>query len=342
MPLINTVRNRMLAFIATILAVAALRASYPVTMPLTASVLLIAAVWPVKLWLDRLIPWASYIGASLILLFVLGLFFATLYFSAAQVVHAFGDNWGQLEVAYQAIMRWLNRWGIEGLELEERSRLIGVGQEVFSNASTILIYLGFIALLVMFGLREVDAMSKKIGREFGQGERREIARTIDEIAKRIRQYLGITLLTSLITGIATALWAFTIGLDLPLVWGILNFLLNFVPVLGNFVGIAPPTLYALMQFKSLSGTLLTLAGFSVIQIVISNFVCPLLQERGLSLSPIAVIVALTFWSWLWGFAGALIAIPLTVSLTIVCSQFENTRWIAVFLSSPKANAGAND
>jgi predicted PurR-regulated permease PerM len=97
-----------------------------------------------------------------------------------------------------------------------------------------------------------------------------------------------------------------------------------------------------MQFKSLSGTLLTFAGFSVIQIVISNFVYPLLQERGLSLSPIAVIVALTFWSWLWGFAGALIAIPLTVSLTIVCSQFESTRWIAVFLSSPKANAGAND
>jgi hypothetical protein len=58
-------------------------------------------------------------------------------------------------------MRWLNRWGIEGTGLEERSRLIGLGQDVLSNASTILIYLGFIALLVMFGLREVDAMSKK-------------------------------------------------------------------------------------------------------------------------------------------------------------------------------------
>jgi len=338
MPSIDVNRNRMLAFIATILAAAALRASYPVTMPLTVSVLLIAAAWPLKLWLDRLSPKLSYIGTSLILLCVLALFFAALYFSAAQVVHAFGDNWGQLEQVYQTAIRWLKRWGIEGIQLNDRSRLIGVGQDVLSNASTILIYLAFIALLVVLGLPEVTAMATKIDQEINKDDSREIARTISEIAHKIRQYLGITLLTSLLTGVASALWAFAIGLELPLVWGVLNFLLNFIPVIGNFAGIVPPTLYALIQFKSLSWLLIALVGFSFIQIVISNFLYPMLQGRSLALAPIAVVVALAFWSWIWGFAGALIAIPLTVSIVIVCGQFESTRWIAVLLSSVGSSA----
>jgi len=83
---------------------------------------------------------------------------------------------------------------------------------------------------------------------------REIAGTISEIAHKIRQYLGITLLTSLLTGVTSALWAFAIGLELPLVWGVLNF----VPVVGNFAGILPPSLYGLIQFKSLSWPLIAL------------------------------------------------------------------------------------
>lgn len=328
-------RNRLLSLIATILATAALRASYPVTMPVAFSALLIAAIWPVKQWLDRFIPKASYVCTSLILFLILSLFFAALYFSAAQVVHAFGDNWGQLEEVYQAVIHRLNRWGMGGIGSQDRSRLIGVGQDILSNASTILVYLGFIALLVTLGLPEVRALRQKLDQEIGKGERREIAKTINEIGHRIRQYLAVTLLTSLLTGIGSALWAFAIGLDLPFVWGTLNFLLNFIPVIGNFAGIVPPTLYAVIQFKSISGLLITLIGLGFIQIGISNFIYPALQGRSLALSPIAVVIALAFWSWVWGFAGALLAVPLTVSLSIICGQFDETRWIAVLLSSPK-------
>lgn len=275
MPSIDTNRNRMLALIATVLATAGLRASYPVTMPLAAAILLIAAIWPLKLWIDRPAPkasYGSYVGPSLLLLCVLALFFAALHFSTAQLVQAFGDNWGQLEAIYRAAMGWLNKWEISGISPENRSRLIGFGQDVLSNASTILIYLGFIAILVMLGLPKVTAIAKKIDQEIGEGESHEIRKTINEIAHKIRQYLGITLVTRLLTGVASALWAFSIGLELPLVWGSLNFLLNFIPVVGNFAGIVPPTLYALIQLKGLSWPLITLAGFCFIQIGISNFI----------------------------------------------------------------------
>jgi AI-2 transport protein TqsA len=215
---------------------------------------------------------------------------------------------------------------------EGYKRLIGFGQSLLANAYTIFVYLGFIALLVILGLPEVPALRRKIHDAFGAGEQREIVDAVDEIAGKIRQYLGVTTVTSLLTGFASALWAFTLGLDLALVWGVLNFLLNYIPVVGNLVGIIPPSLYAIVQFQNWKMPVIVFLGFSVIQIVISNFVYPMLQGRSLSLSPIAIIVALAFWSGVWGIAGALIAVPLTVALVIVCDQFSSTRWIAKLLS----------
>jgi len=119
---------------------------------------------------------------------------------------------------------------------------------------------------------------------------------VSAIAVKVRQYLGITTVTSLLTGILSAAWAFAMGLDLALVWGVLNFLLNYIPVVGNIVGIVPPSLYALIQFGDWPAPLIVFVGFGVIQIAISNFVYPMLQGRSLSLSPLAIVVVLAFWT----------------------------------------------
>ncbi|RYF08288.1 MAG: AI-2E family transporter, partial [Oxalobacteraceae bacterium] len=147
------------------------------------------------------------------------------------------------------------------------------------------------------------------------------------------RYLGTTLATSILTGVASSLWSWMTGLELVLVWGILNFLLNFVPVIGNIVGIVPPVLFAFIQFGGWQMPLLVFAGFVVLQMTISNVVYPILQGKQLSLSPLAIIVAMTFWSWVWGIAGALIAVPLTAAIVMICAQFDRSRWIAKLLSS---------
>ena len=151
--------------------------------------------------------------------------------------------------------------------------------------------------------------------------------------RQIRRYLGTTLATIILTGIASSLWSWMTGLELVLVWGILNFLLNFVPVIGNIVGIVPPVLFAFIQFGGWQMPLLVFAGFVVLQMTISNVVYPILQGKQLSLSPLAIIVAMTFWSWVWGIAGALIAMPLTAAVVMICGQFDRSRWIAKLLSS---------
>ena len=109
------------------------------------------------------------------------------------------------------------------------------------------------------------ALRRKLQGAFSAGDRKELIDTVDEIAGKVRQYLGVTALTSVITGVASGLWAVTVGLELALVWGILNFLLNFIPVIGNIIGIIPPTLYAVIQFQSLPMTMVVFSGFVILQ-----------------------------------------------------------------------------
>lgn len=332
----NDICNRILAVIAGVIVVAALRASYAVTMPLAAAIVIIAAIWPIKPWLDNALPSAlSYLGTIFVLLLISGGFLAAIYFSAAQVVSAFAQNQDKFNRLFQSATNWIDQQGLQGLGGQEGyARLIDFGQTVLANAYTVFAYLGFIALLVILGLPEVPAIRRKLHQALrGSEQQQEVIETVDKIAGKIRQYLGVTALTSIITGAASALWAYLIGLELALVWGILNFLLNFVPIVGNIIGIIPPFLYAIIQFEALTMPLIILAGFAILQIVISNFVYPLLQGQSLALSPVVIVLALAFWSWVWGIAGALIAIPLTAALVIICEHFRSTEWIARLLSA---------
>ena len=334
----EAIRNRLLAIVAVLVVTQALRASYTVTMPLAVAAVVIAAVWPVKPWLDRRLPSAlSYAGTVLVLAAILIGFIAAVYFSLAQVVRAFAQTWDRFQTMYRSATQWADAWGVPLGAEDGYARLIGFGQGLLANTYTVFVYLGFIALLVILGLPEVPALRRKIRDEFDGSERRQVFEAVDDVASKIRSYLGVTTLTSLITGIASALWAFLIGLDLAIVWGVLNFLLNYIPVIGNLVGIVPPPLYALVQFQNWSMPALAFVGFAIIQITISNFLYPMLQGRSLALSPLAVVVALAFWSWVWGIAGALIAVPLTATLVIACEHFQSTRWIALLLSGSNSD-----
>jgi AI-2 transport protein TqsA len=328
--------NRMLGVIAFVLVTSALRASYPVTMPLAVAAVVIAAVWPVKPWLDRMLPSKlSYLGTILVLLLVLGGFAAATYFSSLQIMEAFSQNWDRIEDAYGSFSDTAKALGLHLGGRQGYENLVDFGRQVLANAYTITVYLGFIALLIILGLPEVPALRAKLRAEFRVQERREVVEAAEEIAAKIRRYLGVTTLTSVITGVACGAWSLAVGLDLFLVWGILNFLLNYVPVIGNLVGIVPPTLYAVIQYGNWTMPLVIFLGFAAIQIVISNLVYPMLQGRSLSLSPIAVVVMLAFWGWVWGIAGALIAIPVTTAMVIVCDHFAATRWIATLLSTQR-------
>jgi AI-2 transport protein TqsA len=320
--------------IAVVLVAAALRAAYPVAMPLAVALVVVAAVWPIKQWLERFLPfWLSYGGTIVALLVVSAVFVGGIWFSAAQVLNAFARNQARFNEIYQSLATWRQRLGIDDLVGEQTyAELLVLAQAVLTNIYTILVYLGFILLLVILALPEASFVRRKLAENLDRQERREILAAIDEIAVKIRRYLGTTFLTSILTGVVSAGWSLVVGLELALVWGVLNFLLNFIPLVGNIVGVLPPTLYAAVQFQNATMPVLVLVGFLVLQIAISNFIYPALQGHSLSLSPFAIVVALAFWTWMWGFAGALLAVPLTAACVIAADHFPGTKWIARLLA----------
>jgi len=334
MPSATTIRNRLLAVIAVVLVIALLRWSYPVSMPLAAATFVVAAAWPIKPWLDRLLPAGlSYAGTALALLLVLAGFFAAIYFSIVQVVHAFVVREDQFRALYNTYSAWSGANGLPGLTGETGyERLVAVAQAVLGRLYTVLGYLGLIAVLVLLSLPEVPALRRKLRSVLDGEDRREMLDTVERIAGLFRSYVGVTMVTSLLTGAVSAGWAYVVGLDLALTWGVLNFLLNFIPVVGNIIGIIPPSLYAFLQFEEWRMPVVVFLGYALLQMVISNFVYPWLQGQSLSLSPVAVVVALTFWGWLWGAAGALLAVPLTAGVAIACGHFRSTTWIARLLA----------
>lgn len=323
-----TLRTRLLAIIAGLAILASLRASYPVTMPLAFALVVIAAIWPVKPYLDRLLPsWVSYAGTVVLFLATLTAFAGAIYFAAAEAVRALIQHWGALESAYDAAVRWADRKGLP-IDLTGDRRAFAFAQQMVSEAYALVGHLGLVGVLVVLGLPEVPAAYAKVRAHLSAAAQQELLDLVAEVAEKVRRYLAVTVFTSFVTGIATAVWSHVMGLDLALSWGVLNFLLNFVPVIGNLIGIVPPTLYAIVQFDGAAWPALIFAGFAIIQLTISNVLYPYLQRKSLALSPVGIVVALAFWGWLWGIAGALIAVPLTATLVIVCDAFDQTRWIA--------------
>ncbi|KQM76047.1 hypothetical protein ASE70_09515 [Sphingomonas sp. Leaf22] len=327
-------RNRMLTIIAAILLIAALQAGFAVIMPIAFAAIIVAALWPLKRWLGRyMASWLAYTLTLLSLIAILAAFAAAVYLSIGQVIGAMSAQWAGLENAYARIAAWAADHGVPIAGTINRQRIVAMLQMLASGAYAFVTYVGFIGIVVMLGLPEVPRLRRRLYEMFEGGARRGMLEVGEEISGQVRRYLGTTLATSILTGVASALWSWMTGLELALVWGILNFLLNFVPVIGNIVGIVPPVLFAFVQFGGWQMPALVFVGFVILQMTISNVIYPLLQGKQLSLSPLAIIVAMTFWSWVWGIAGALIAVPLTAAIVIVCGQFDRSRWIAKLLSA---------
>jgi AI-2 transport protein TqsA len=333
-PVQDRYRNRLLGIITAILLIAALRIGFAVIMPIAFAAIIVAALWPLKRWLARSMPsWVAYTVTLLSLVTILGAFAAAVYLSVGQVIGALASEWAGLERGYGHLAAWAAERGVPLAGTINRQRIMGLVQMLASGVYGFVTYVGFIGIVVMLGLPEVPRLRRKLYEMFEGGARRDMLDVGEEISGQIRRYLGTTLATSILTGIASALWSWMTGLELALVWGILNFLLNFVPVIGNIVGIVPPVIFAFIQFGGWQMPTLVFVGFVILQMTISNVIYPILQGKQLSLSPLAIIVAMTFWSWVWGIAGALIAVPLTAAIVIICGQFDRSRWIAKLLSS---------
>jgi predicted PurR-regulated permease PerM len=123
-----------------------------------------------------------------------------------------------------------------------------------------------------------------------------------------------------------------IGIDVPLFWAFLIFLLNFIPTIGSLIGTLFPALFCLLQFGEITQGISVLAVVGAIQLVIGNIVEPKIMGNSLNLSSFVAIISLSLWGALWGVTGMILSIPITVIIVIILSQFQSTKSIAILLS----------
>ncbi len=198
--------------------------------------------------------------------------------------------------------------------------------DLLSNAFIILIYALFIFLEEANFHNKLKAVFKD------KNQFNELNSVLNEIEKSITSYIGLKTFVSFITGLASYIALLFIGIDAPLFWAFLIFLLNYIPTIGSLIGTLFPAIFCLLQFGDFNSGLWVLGIVGGIQVIVGNLLEPKLMGNTLNISSFVAIFALSFWGALWGITGMLLSVPITVIMVIIFSHFKNTKAIAIMLS----------
>ena len=190
-----------------------------------------------------------------------------------------------------------------------------------------------VLLAVIFILVEAAGFRAKLRVAFG--ERGVKLERFSQMVLQIQRYLAVKTVVSLGTGCLACVWVWALGIDFPLMWGLVAFVFNYIPNIGSIVAAIGPVLFAFVQFD-LGRAIFVAVGYVILNIAFGNVVEPTLLGRRLGLSVLVVFLSLVFWGWVWGPMGMLLAVPITMTLKIAFENTEGLRWIAVLLdANPK-------
>jgi len=214
------------------------------------------------------------------------------------------------------------------LEYINPGPVLGLAAGLFAALSSVLSNIVLILFTVTFILLEASSFPAKLRlvHDNPKASFPQFTRFVNDI----KRYMVIKTFINLIAGTLTAIWLSILGVDFPVLWGFLAFLLHFVPSVGSIVAAVPAVLLALIQLGGGSAAL-TAAGYLVIGTILGNIVEPKIMGRKFGMSTLVVFVSLIFWGYLLGLVGALLCVPLTMTLKLACEASEDTRWIAVLL-----------
>jgi predicted PurR-regulated permease PerM len=188
-----------------------------------------------------------------------------------------------------------------------------------------------IVLTVVFILFEASVFPAKlaaIARSDDEVSPEESSRIIDSV----RHYVAIKTMVSALTGVLITIALLILGVNYAVLWGILAFLLNYVPNIGSIIAAVPAVVLALVD-QGLGTALWTAAVFLVVNTVVGNVIEPKVMGRGLGLSTLVVVLSLVFWGWVLGPVGMILSVPLTMTAKIVMESRTDTRWLAVLLGA---------
>ena len=329
----------LVTFAAFIVIVAGMKAAATIVVPvLFALFLAIICSSPVS-WLvgKGISAWLAILVVILVILTVSSFVTGFLGASVSDFVRASPQYASALEQRFSGIYQWLEGRGIDTDNIDilgkvDANMVMGYTATVLNSLKDVLANGFLIIVTAVFMLLEASSFPKKLEEILDDPD--GSMPQFEKITGEIRRYLAFKTWICLSTGIVATVLLVATGVDNPFLWGSLTFLLNYIPTIGSFIAAIPPILLAFVQY-GFTKAIIVAIGYVVLNLIIGNFVEPRVMGKGLGLSTLVVFLSLIFWGWVFGPAGMILSVPLTMMMKIVLESREDTKWIAVILGSPK-------
>jgi AI-2 transport protein TqsA len=305
--------------------------------PVAFALFVIAIVWPLQRTLEIRVPRLLALVATLVVtLLVIAVLGYLIVWAFSTVGRWLIDNALRFQALYVQWTDWLEEHGILVtsflVENFNASWLIRAVQEIGGRLQGFVTFVVITFVFTALGLLEVEIARKNIETLSNKEAARAILQASTQIADKFQRYMLVRSAMSVLTGLVVWAFALIAGLELATAWGVIAFVLNYIPFIGPLVATVFPTLFALLQFGSWQLAVIVFVGLNVIQFLIGSYLEPRIAGAALSLSPFLVLFAVFFWAFLWGIPGAFIGVPIVIAALALCEQRESTRWIAALLS----------
>lgn len=337
----QTTRGRnarfMLTAAALVVVIAGMREAAQILVPFLLAIFIAIICGPSFFWLKKrgLPPVAAVatvilgiLGAELLL----GAFVGTSIDSFIENLPGYQQR---LKEEAGAVLALLGNFGIEiprqrFMEFIDPGAAMRLAANMLTGFGGVLTNMFLILLTVVFMLLEAASFPAKLRAALADEDADTSYGYLERVADGIKRYLAMKTLVSFGTGATVAALVAALGVDFPILWGLLAFLLNYVPNIGSIIAALPAVLLAFIQFGGMRA-LMVAAGFLAINVIFGNVIEPKVMGRGLGISTLVVFVSLVFWGWILGPVGMLLSVPLTMTVKIALESGPDTRWIAVLL-----------
>ncbi|MCB4824788.1 AI-2E family transporter [Roseicella aerolata] len=336
--------RRMLGLCAAILTAGALHWAEAVLAPVAFALFAIALAWPVHRAAQARVPQAAALLATvLVVLAVLVVLSLAIGWGFGRVARWVIAEAGQLQLLYARNLDWLEERGVATAALSEQfdtRQLVRIAQAVILQLQGVVSFLGLTLVFVILGLLEVEVTRRQLAR---LGRDRPalsaLLRAAGRTAAKLRAYMLVRTVMSLATGLAVWAFAWLAGLELAAEWGVIAFVLNYIPFLGSLLATLFPTFFAALQFGTWQAAVAVFLALQAIQFLSGSYLEPRLAGARLALSPFMVLVAVFLGALLWGIPGAFIGVPALIAVLTLCEEFEGSRWVAELLSGRDPGEG---
>jgi predicted PurR-regulated permease PerM len=306
----------------------AMRVAAPILNPLLFAIVLSLIFSPLYTWLRGKLPSGL---ALMMMLLIIALLFGGLFYivsiSVTSMATRLSDYVTQLDNRIAQLEVLLGQFGLSPLQLNgilNGSSLTGFLKAVLGGIGSLLSNASLILMTTLFFLAEGSYILARLRQSTAPDN--AFVTQLDTFGQSVVRQFGLRGIVNAVTGVLVAMFLLLLGVDFPLLWGVLTFFLSYIPYIGIVLAAIPAVVLALAEF-GLGRAGLAILVFVAANILAENVLSPALLSRGLSISPTVVFVSFAFWTWLLGGPGAFLAMPLTFFVILILDSFPESRWL---------------